>query len=62
MKIIKQGHIELLEGIKKFECEKCGCIFEANRAEYRSGMQYNIDYYYCRCPTCNTTVYKEVKI
>lgn len=53
MKIIKNGNKNLLSVTKRFKCEKCGCIFEANKNEYKAGTQYNDTYYHCKCPQCD---------
>lgn len=58
MKIIKNGSMEQTLKTKRFECENCGCIFEADINEYRIGMQYNSEFYYCRCPFCKRNAYK----
>ena len=57
MKIIKEGDLNKLKKIKRFECKECGCIFEAGKDEYKRGSQYNETYYYCVCPCCHQTVY-----
>lgn len=62
MKIIKQG-IEQTKA-KRFECAKCGCIFEANKDEYRftdviGQLHDNLPAYYCRCPNCRTDSYAD---
>lgn len=60
MEIIKAGDISRLKHIREFECEKCGCIFRADDTEYSYvGMQYNISYYGCDCPTCGSPVCTE---
>lgn len=56
MKIIKEGDPAKLITAKRFECNKCGCVFEADKDEYKSGMQYNETYFYCKCPFCGYTV------
>ena len=61
MKIIKEGDLKFLQKVKTFTCHNCGCIFEANKNEYKMGMQYNEEYYYCICQFCNATVYTEGK-
>ena len=58
MKIIKNGEIKKIKQTKTFDCDFCGCIFEADNTEYRSGSQYNEIYYYSTCPFCGRTVYK----
>ena len=61
MKIIKKGSYEKKTlKIKRFECEHCGCIFEANKTEYKESIQYNRAYYYCNCPQCEQNTYKEI--
>ena len=35
MRIIKEGDLKKLKKIKCFECKKCGCIFEAEKDEYK---------------------------
>lgn len=57
MKIIKPGDINLLKATKRFMCKKCGCIFEADKGEYRSDSQYNEIYYISTCPTCGSPTY-----
>ena len=59
MKIIKEGNLDKLMRVKRFKCKECGCIFEAEKDEYKRGRQYNGTYYYCACPCCNQTVYTE---
>lgn len=60
MKIIKYGDKKKLKIIKTFDCDFCGCIFEADNTEYKIGSQYNEEYYYIKCPFCSRTVYKEI--
>lgn len=60
--IVREGNKELLYKIRTFECDECGCIFEANKDEYKYGEQYNETYYYCVCPCCQRTTYHEVKL
>ena len=33
MKIIKVGDVNRMQAIRRFSCEHCGCIFEADRTE-----------------------------
>ena len=46
MKIIKNGDMQKLKMTKHFSCKKCGCVFEADKDEYKSGSQYNETYYF----------------
>lgn len=59
MKIIKVGNLKKVQQIEMFDCDFCGCIFEADNTEYNIGSQYNETYYYIRCPFCGRNVYKE---
>lgn len=59
MKIIKEGNKELLKKTKRFNCDKCGCVFEADKGEYKCYTQYNTDKYYCVCPCCKNDAYEE---
>lgn len=59
MKIIKEGSYEKILKIKRFECEHCGCIFEASRGEYKDDNHYKEIYYCCNCPFCGNKTYKE---
>lgn len=59
IKIIKKGHPKKPEEIiRKFECSKCGCIFEASQdscviySQTTSlGDMFN-ETGYCNCPDC----------
>lgn len=59
MKILQQGVLRTYT--KKFSCTKCGCIFEADKGEYKgvSQMEYfdTRMSYKCNCPTCGEVVY-----
>lgn len=53
MKIIQHGRPELdLSTVKRFKCDFCGCVFEADEGEYKVGQQYNNIYHQCKCPEC----------
>ena len=57
IKIIKPG--KKPETIVRFECPRCGCVFEATRDDYglvcgTRGRQWA----YMTCPTCWYKVYK----
>lgn len=59
MKIIKQGDLDKLKQTKRFECKKCGCVFEAEKSEY--DIVNNDDYFYstlyrAECPCCKDCV------
>ena len=62
MKIIKDGKIP--SRIKKFKCDNCGCIFEAELGEYISSSQMEVMHddlpgWKCKCPCCGNYAYKD---
>lgn len=59
MKIIKNGDFKKLKKVKTFDCDFCGCLFEADNTEYKVGSQYNEMYYYVDCPFCGRKVYRD---
>ena len=69
MKIIKEGVSQ--DKIKRFECDVCGCIFEADEGEYDkveslspwaeltlylSGLSLKDDMYRVECPYCKNRI------
>lgn len=52
MKIIQHGRPKSVFIVKRFKCSNCGCVFEADKGEYKVGSHYNETYYYCPCPDC----------
>lgn len=58
MKIIQHGRPKELRILKRFKCSDCGCIFEADKDEYKVGSKYNETYYFCPCPDCGKFVYE----
>jgi Zn finger protein HypA/HybF involved in hydrogenase expression len=63
MKIIKQGLskeelVKLNNVTKKFECRCCGCIFEADKSEYKSEEDYIYTHYYSYCPNCGQVAFE----
>lgn len=58
MKVIKQGNYDLKQ-TKRFHCKNCGCIFEADKSEYKDYVQYNQTEYLCECPTCHSNTASE---
>lgn len=60
MKIIRSGEPNRHQSIKRFDCEKCGCVFEADGGEYqRVDDCYvgNLGFVYCVCPCCGGRVF-----
>ena len=61
MKILKQGlpKEEVEKVTKQFTCKRCGCIFEADKDEYRIRQcDYNETEYYCICPNCGDNAFE----
>lgn len=53
MRILREGNGELVIRSRKFECDNCGCVFVANKNEYRYiGNQREGDAWRCNCPYC----------
>lgn len=66
MKIIKQGKSKeelkaILNKTKRFECNTCGCIFEADEVEYDEEDDFYTCHFYCKCPNCGRNAF-EVKM
>lgn len=57
MNIIKQGDMKRQDKTRRFACDKCGCIWEANQTEYRHEWDRNGDTIVCSCPTCGNDTY-----
>lgn len=67
MNIIKQGKSKeelkpILNATKRFECSTCGCVFEADKGEYKFEEDYIYSSYYCKCPNCKVDNAHEVKM
>lgn len=66
MKIIKEGDLEKLNKSMMqsviFECERCGCKFEATREEYELKVYYGTgdEWLQSKCPFCENMVRKDV--
>lgn len=64
MKILKEGDKSRLDPVFRFECEKCGCVFEANRSECTS-KYHMLDgsgiIQLCECPVCKCNVEGSLK-
>lgn len=52
MKIITHGYLKEEEIILRFTCCRCGCVFDAEKGEYRS-LQRKGEYR-CTCPECGS--------
>lgn len=64
MKVLKEGDRDRAKlyvyQTRRFECDCCGCVFEADKSEYESASQYNDISYFCKCPCCGKTNANEV--
>lgn len=56
IKIIKDGSYDSLHNIKRFHCNKCDCIFEANDSSYIRHNWRNELYITAICPFCGESV------
>lgn len=56
MTVIKEGDRDRAKQsvlqTRRFKCDRCGCVFEADKGEYKSVSQYNDINYFCKCPCC----------
>ena len=60
MKIIKAGDPKKATKVKRFTCNICDCIFEADNTEYKyDGNQHDGMCYIVTCPYCNTRIFIE---
>lgn len=59
MKILKEGIIPTKFRPKRFECEECGCVFEASNSEYRVVRDNSTQETLAEstCPSCGCDVY-----
>ena len=62
MKIIKRGDPDKAKGAVQFECDRCGCIFKAEKGEWSYApsiaQQRGEATYVCKCPCCGKAVWK----
>ena len=62
MFIIKDGDKELAEKKRKqtklFECKICGCVFEADKGEYKGEEARFSLWYSAKCPCCGDKTYE----
>lgn len=54
MKILKEGNLKRLKRPLIFDCETCGCEFEADNTEYtwEFSQREGYGWYSIKCPTC----------
>ena len=59
MTIIKNGDLTRPDPEYRFECPKCGCIYDAVKSECtpkRMACEAGITKYFYKCPTCSYEV------
>ena len=65
MKIIRQGEYHGTETMPhRFECKRCGCVWEAEPGGYNVATQYGGDCVValdisCHCPTCDAICFPD---
>lgn len=54
MKIIQHGNIDRLKKVIEFKCKLCGCVFQAEKGEYKYQYSQRDDasWYEAKCPLC----------
>lgn len=52
VRILVPGNQKKSKRPKIFECDFCGCVFEADRTEYVYEQYTEFDRYVCECPCC----------
>lgn len=55
MKIIKEGDPSKNRYPKRFICNQCGCVFEADNSEYNQAYDHGETSYLADCPACGKT-------
>lgn len=61
LRIIREGDLNKLKRSMQFECQYCGCVFEAERTEYEYEYSQREDcaWYRSVCPTCGKPIWKD---
>lgn len=58
MNVIIKGDLDRLRKVQRFECNACGCVFDAEKGEYEDmSDQHNGIIIRCLCPTCGRDCY-----
>ena len=67
MKILKQGKSKeevdrIIKRVRQFKCLTCGCVFEADDAEYkyRFYQREGAEWWECKCPNCGKLTNKSI--
>lgn len=67
MKILKQGKSKeeidrTIKQVRQFECSTCGCVFEADKTEYKHQFYQRDDeeWWECKCPNCGKLTNKSI--
>lgn len=59
MKIIKPGDLSKGNKLERFECHKCGCVFECFSNEPGCTLDCQERSIFRECPTCNGWAYEQ---
>jgi len=51
MEIVKHGKHEESKKVEVFRCSACGCIFKADKSEYKIEVDENLIVHYCKYPS-----------
>lgn len=60
VKILKKGDLGIIRGTIEFNCDKCGCIFTADKDDYKykTDQIEGISWYQIKRPYCSNWVHK----
>ena len=60
VRIIKPGNTDTYNKVRTFECDRCGCVFEANGENYWVPRISNYDklLVFAQCPCCRVNIHK----
>lgn len=63
MKILVLGNLAVVNEVKRFRCDYCGCVFDAEKGEYDiadslAQQKDNLEAY-SMCPCCKRRVWRE---
>lgn len=60
IEIITPGDMRRAKKVKRFTCERCGCVWEADNEHYEDvSTQREGPDFKCKCPTCGKVCYTQ---
>lgn len=64
IKIVKPGKIPDLKKKRRFVCDYCGCVFDADPDDYAEEYDPGHQQYdrFTHCPTCSRIVYTNTEL